>query len=71
MITPINMIPSVEPITEISSSIGVGVVCNDDAIITFAEAKDGLKFAITSTNIRTMNKKMMPKMCVVFIVYFL
>ena len=68
MITPINMIPSVEPISDIPSSTGVGI-CNEmDAAVFCAEAKDGLKFATTSANTMTVNKKAMPKIWVVFIV---
>ena len=62
MITPISMMPSVDPISEIPSSTGVGVVCSVmDADVFCADAKDGLKFAITSANTSAINRKAMLK----------
>lgn len=51
IIAPISIMPSVEPITEVASAGGVGVVCNaTEAAVCCAAAGDELKFASTSAN---------------------
>ncbi len=51
MITPINIMPSVEPITDVTSRDGAGVVCNaTDAAVSCAAAGSELKFASASAN---------------------
>lgn len=60
IITPISIMPSVEPITDTDSAVGAGVTCNEAGVaVCCAAAGAGLKFAITSAN--AMNKIAMLK----------
>jgi len=62
MITPISIMPSVEPISETPSAAGVGVICNEmDVPVFCVDAKDGVMFASTRRSTRAMNKRAMLK----------